>query len=137
MIGAAQSEPTPRECGPQNVVFWIRVVVFVDMFCVSLVVPLLTTYFRSAGVNTEMVGYISSLYYFCQLIGGVVIGSLSDVVPRRDVMMLSFTGSAISYFIVGYTNQIWLLFATRAMVGLVKQTMTIRYSDGLMSVSLC
>ncbi|CAM9533129.1 unnamed protein product, partial [Ectocarpus fasciculatus] len=110
------------------IIFWIKVCVFVDMFGVALVVPLLTTYFREAGVNTEMVGYISSLYYFCQLIGGVVIGSLSDVIPRRDVIMLSFAGSAVSYFIVGVTDKIWLLFATRAMVGLVKQTMTISTS---------
>jgi MFS family permease len=112
----------------QSIVFWIQVIVFVDMFGVALVVPLLTTYFRAAGVDTEMVGYISSLYYFCQLIGGVAIGGLSDIVPRRDVVMLSFAGSAVSYFIVGYTDEIWLLFATRAMVGLVKQTMTISTS---------
>ena len=83
---------------------------------------------RAAGVSTEMVGYISSLYYFSQLIGGVVIGSLSDVIPRRDVIMISFVGSAISYFIVGFTREIWILFATRALVGLVKQTMTISTS---------
>jgi MFS family permease len=75
-----------------------------------------------------MVGYISSLYYLSQLAGGVAVGALSDIIPRRDVLLLSFAGSAISYYIVGHTHQLWILFASRAVVGLVKQTMTISTS---------
>jgi hypothetical protein len=79
----------------------------------------------AAGLNGEAVGFIASLYYLSQVVGGAVIGVLSDIVPRRDVLILSFLGSAISYYIVGHAPTLWLLFASRAIVGLVKHTMTI------------
>jgi MFS family permease len=79
----------------------------------------------AAGLSGEAVGFISSLYHLSQVVGGAAIGVLSDIVPRRDVLILSFLGSAISYYIVGHAPSLWLLFASRAIVGLVKHTMTI------------
>lgn len=81
--------------------------------------------YRAAGLDGEAVGLISSLYYLSQVVGGAAIGVLSDMLPRRDVLLLSFLGSALSYYIVGHAPTLWLLFASRAVVGLVKHTMTI------------
>jgi MFS family permease len=75
-----------------------------------------------------------SVYYFSQIIGGVVMGSLSDVISRRDILIISFLGSAVSYAAVGLSSDLYVLFGSRIVVGLVKQTMSI--STAIMS-SLC
>ena len=35
-----------EDCDNASILFWIKACVFIDMFGVALVVPLLTTYFR-------------------------------------------------------------------------------------------
>ena len=108
-----------------SLLFWIKVIVFLDFFGVALVVPLLTSYFRDAGISTKLLGFLSSLYSISQIFGGVVIGVMSDSQSKRDVLLLSLLGSAASYFIVGTTKSIGMLFFSRILVGLVKQTYTI------------
>lgn len=42
-----------------------------------------------------------------------------DVVSRKYILLLSFTGSAISYLIVGFSSQLSLLFFSRVIVGII------------------
>mmetsp|Transcript_19307 Transcript_19307/g.41919 ORF Transcript_19307/g.41919 Transcript_19307/m.41919 type:complete len:478 (+) Transcript_19307:199-1632(+) len=106
------------------------ILVMIDMFSVSLVVPLLHEYYKNAGVHSasqrEM---LSSLYSSSQIAGGLIIGALSDVgmLSRRRILFLSFLGSALSYALIvvgGLRN----LIISRVLVGLVKQTMTVSTS---------
>ena len=101
----------------------IKIIVLIDFFGVSLVVPLLSSYFRDAGIVSY--GFISSIYFGSQLIGGIFIGFLSDYLRKKDILLLSFVGSIVSYCIVGFSSNAWLLLGSRVIVGLVKQTMTI------------
>ena len=55
----------------------------------------------------------------------VAIGIISDYAHKRDVLILSFLGSALSYAIIGLSANIALLFLSRIIIGLVKQTYTI------------
>jgi MFS transporter, DHA1 family, multidrug resistance protein len=111
---------------PRALLFWIKALVFIDFFAVSLVVPLLNSYFKDVGVSTRLLGYLSSTYSVSQIIGGLIIGGvIADTFPKRDVLILSFLGSAISYLIIGHTNSVMMLFFSRALVGIVKQTYTI------------
>ena len=93
-----------------------------------------SAYFTTAGVSNDYYGFIMSVYYFSQVIGGVVMGSLTDVISRRDILLISFFGSAISYAAVGLSSDLYILFASRIVVGLVKQTTSI--STAIIS-SLC
>ena len=72
--------------------------------------------------------YISSTYQIAQLFGGVVIGAASDSLSKRSILLLSFVGSAVSYMLVGLTGNTYVLFGSRVLVGLVKQTMTVTTS---------
>jgi DHA1 family tetracycline resistance protein-like MFS transporter len=109
----------------ENVLWRIKIVVFFDFLGVSLVVPLLSSYFRAAGVSTQLYGLISSLYAASQMVGGLAIGSLADILSPRDILILSLLGSAFAYCIVGLSSSLWLLFVSRVVVGLVKQTFTV------------
>jgi hypothetical protein len=108
--------------------FWVKACVFIDFLGVAFVIPLLSSYLRDAGVNAEVYGLMSSSYYFSQIVGSLAMGVLLDSLSRRNMLILSFIGSAISYAIVGLSKELWLLFASRVVVGLVKQTYTISTS---------
>ena len=100
-------------------------VVFLDFLGVALVVPLLTSYFRDAGINTKLLGILSSIYSISQIFGGVVMGLLSDTQSKHNILMISLLGSSFSYFIIGSSKNVLMLFFSRILVGLVKQTYTI------------
>ncbi|KAL7447959.1 hypothetical protein ACHAWC_000237, partial [Mediolabrus comicus] len=105
----------------------------IDMLSVSLVVPLLQQYYRNAGVHSaKQREMLSSLFSSSQIAGGLMIGALSDVgiLSRRNILFLSFLGSAVSYALIIVGGLRSLIFS-RVLVGLVKQTMTV--STGLMS----
>lgn len=65
---------------------------------------------------------MASAYSLAQIVGGLVLGTLSDrVMSRRSVLLLSFVGSAISYGLVGLSRSLRMLLLARVIVGLVKQ----------------
>jgi len=100
-------------------------VVALDMLAVSLVVPLLPARYKELGVEPVYRGLVGSIYSASQLCGGLVMGFVGDhLEDRRSVLLLSFAGAAISYAMVGFATSVWLLAASRVVVGLVKQTMT-------------
>jgi MFS family permease len=100
-----------------------------DMFAVSLVIPLLFQYYKAAGVKkANQREMMSSLFSTAQIVGGLIMGVLTDAgyVPGRMLLFLSFAGSAISYALIGHNNaSLVALMISRILVGLVKQTMTV------------
>jgi len=110
-------------------VLTVKFAVFLDMFAVGLFVPLLPYYWKELGVRPEFLGLISSTYQISQIASGIVMGYVSDhICGRKTVLLISFVGSAISYFLAGMSYQhsiITTLVLSRVIVGLVKQTMTI------------
>eukprot|EP00551_Chaetoceros_affinis_P006680 CAMPEP_0203670760 /NCGR_PEP_ID=MMETSP0090-20130426/6746_1 /ASSEMBLY_ACC=CAM_ASM_001088 /TAXON_ID=426623 /ORGANISM="Chaetoceros affinis, Strain CCMP159" /LENGTH=496 /DNA_ID=CAMNT_0050535693 /DNA_START=35 /DNA_END=1525 /DNA_ORIENTATION=- len=101
-----------------------------DMISVALVVPLLGQYFQDAGVHSSSQReLLSSLYSMSQIVGGFLIGGLSDVgfLSRKHFLYLSFLGSSLSYGLIVCANLKGLI-ASRILVGLVKQTGTISTS---------
>lgn len=108
----------------------LPILVFIDMFAVALVVPLLFQYYKKAGVvSATQRELLSSVFSVSQIIGGIVLGALTDakVLRRKTLLFLSFGGSALAYFLIAYGG-FTALILSRIMVGLVKQTMTVTTS---------
>jgi MFS family permease len=103
----------------------LLVVVMVDLAAVALVVPLLPLRMRELGVPPELVGLIGSVYSASQVVGGVVLGALSDRISRRSILLLNFAAAATSYAMVGFGESAEVLLLSRVVVGLCKQTMTL------------
>ena len=61
-----------------------------------------------------------SVYYLSSIVGGLLLGGLSDTYGRKFGLYLSMIGSAISYGIVGIAFDIKLVLLSRVLVGLVK-----------------
>lgn len=72
--------------------------------------------------SSERYGLMSSAYSCSQIVGGLVLGALSDhAMSRRNVLIISFLGSALSYGTIGLSSSLNMLLAGRVIVGLVKQ----------------
>jgi len=77
--------------------------VFVDLFAVSLVVPLLPIRYKELGFTPVLIGTLGSIYSFTQIFGGIAYGIVSDrLEDRRIVLLVSFAGAAISYGMVSF-----------------------------------
>jgi MFS transporter, DHA1 family, tetracycline resistance protein len=72
-----------------------------------------------------MYGVMGSIYGALQIIGGPLMGSLSDRYPRRNLLLLSMLAASISYGMSGVATTLSLLILSRVPVGLFKQTVTI------------
>jgi MFS family permease len=48
---------------------------------------------------------------------------MSDRYGRKFILLTSFVGSGISYLLLGATTTVSMLFLSRLIVGVVKQTM--------------
>ena len=65
---------------------------------------------------------MSSAYSLSQIVGGLVLGALSDrAMSRRSVLLISFLGSSLSYGTIGLSSSLNMLLVGRVVVGLVKQ----------------
>ncbi|GAX21332.1 hypothetical protein FisN_1Lh168 [Fistulifera solaris] len=105
----------------------LLLLVLIDTFAVSLVVPLLFQYYKSAGVNNAgQRELLSSLFSTSQIVGGLLMGFITDAkwVRRKSLLFISFIGSALSYALIAYGG-FTALVCSRVLVGLVKQTMTV------------
>jgi MFS family permease len=119
---------TPELMMPQTIS--LPLLNFVDMFAVSLVVPLLFQYYKSAGVTSaNQRELLSSVFSSSQILGGVILGAMTDakIIQRKTVLYLSFGGSAIAYAMIAFGG-FSALIVSRVLVGLVKQTMTVTTS---------
>jgi MFS family permease len=123
--GAAMADGAATSTTARWRVATLLLVVMVDLSAVALVVPLLPLRMRELGVPPELVGLIGSVYSASQVVGGVVLGTLSDRISRRSILLLNFAAAATSYSMVGFGDSVEVLLLSRVVVGLCKQTMTL------------
>mmetsp|Transcript_37089 Transcript_37089/g.54519 ORF Transcript_37089/g.54519 Transcript_37089/m.54519 type:complete len:479 (+) Transcript_37089:136-1572(+) len=100
---------------------------FIDMFAVSLVVPILFQHYKAAGVTSaSQRELLSSFFSSSQIFGGLLLGYIADsgLLHRRTIILISFLGSAISYGLILHGTFLALV-CSQVIVGLVKQTYTI------------
>ncbi|KAL3940089.1 MAG: hypothetical protein SGBAC_005299 [Bacillariaceae sp.] len=108
----------------------LPLLVFIDMVAVSLVVPLLFQYYQQAGITSaNQRELLSSVFSAAQIVGGLGLGALTDAkyLTQKNLLFMSFGGSALAYSLIVYGGFACLI-ASRVLVGLVKQTMTVTTS---------
>ncbi len=89
-----------------------------DVLGLTIILPLLPFYAEHFGASPTVVGLLVSTYAVCQLIGGPLLGRMSDHVGRRPLLLLSQVGTFIGFLILAYSNALWLLFLSRIIDGL-------------------
>jgi len=99
--------------------------VLVDMMGYGLIMPLLPFIVKSWSSDAFIVGLLGSLYAATQLLVAPVLGSLSDRIGRRPVLLLCLFGSALAYLSIALANSITLLAAAIALGGAAGSSMPV------------
>ncbi|XP_074948501.1 major facilitator superfamily domain-containing protein 9 [Phalacrocorax aristotelis] len=103
----------------------LYVVGFLDLFGVSMVVPLMNLHIKSLGASHTVAGIIGSLYGIMQLFSSTLVGCWSDIVGRQYSLLACILLSALGYFLLGTSTSVFLFAISRVPVGIFKHTLSI------------
>lgn len=107
---------------------FIFITIFVDVLGYSMILPLLPFFVQKQGGGAAMAGTLASLYAFLQLFSGPVLGSLSDRLGRKPILLLCLFGTAIAYILFGLADALWILFLAVILDGLTGNNLTTSYA---------
>jgi MFS family permease len=95
----------------------IFLIVVVDVFALTLMIPLLPFYAERFGATPLQVGALASGFALCQLIAGPFLGALSDRFGRRPVLLVSQLGTFAGFVLLARATSLWMVFAARMIDG--------------------
>ena len=96
----------------------IFLIVLVDVLGLSIVLPLLPVYAETFGASAQVAALLIPVYSACQAIAAPVLGTLSDRIGRRKVLLLSQVGTLIGFLCIAGAHALWLIFVGRVLDGL-------------------
>jgi DHA1 family tetracycline resistance protein-like MFS transporter len=79
--------------------------------------PLLPYYAESLGAKPIVIGLLAATYSLFQFFAAPILGELSDKIGRRPVLLFSLAGTVISFFLLGMSNTLFILFISRIIDG--------------------
>jgi len=105
--------------GPDRPVSLLPVflIVLVDVFGMTLVLPLLAIYAESFQATALQATLLVSVFAACQLVSGPIIGYLSDHTGRKPMLLISQVGTLIGFFVLARATALWMIFVSRIIDG--------------------
>src|SRR5919109_2984023 len=103
----------------------IFLIVVVDVLGLTIMLPLLPFYAERFGASPAVVGLLVSTYALCQLVAGPALGSISDQMGRKPVLIVSQMGTFIGFLMLAAANSLWLVFTARIIDGLTAGDLSI------------
>jgi MFS family permease len=95
----------------------IFLIVLVDVFGMTLVMPLLAIYAESFHATALQATMLVSVYAACQLFAGPIIGHVSDRVGRKPMLLISQAGTFIGFIVMAQARALWMLYLARVLDG--------------------
>ncbi|XP_033635435.1 major facilitator superfamily domain-containing protein 9-like isoform X1 [Asterias rubens] len=93
---------------------------FLDLFGVSMLLPLLPHHARQLGASPMWIGAVGSVYGVLQLFSGPLVGRFSDVFGRRKILLVCLFMSAVGYTINIFAVSVVILIFARIPLGIFK-----------------
>jgi multidrug resistance protein len=92
--------------------------VFIDIVGLGIIIPVIPFYVKSFGASDITVTLLFAVYAFFSLFSAPLLGSLSDRIGRRPILIASLASTSIGWLIFAAANGIWMLFLGRIIDGL-------------------
>ena len=95
----------------------IFLIVLVDVFGLTLVIPLLAIYAEHLGATPLQATLLVSTYALFQLVSGPLLGVLSDRVGRKPLLLVSQLGTLIGFLLMARAESLSVLYLARVIDG--------------------
>lgn len=106
----------------------IALIALVNMMGYGIVIPILYSYSRKFGLSDFQNGLLFAMFSVCQFIATPLIGRLSDKYGRRPLLLMSISGTALSFFIMAFAPNAWFLLLARALDGLTAGNIPVAFA---------
>lgn len=101
----------------RNVVI-IGLIAVVNALGYGIIIPILYSYSKKFGLSDFENGLLFATFAICSFIATPVIGRLSDKYGRRPMLIASIGGTAVSFIMMAFAPNVFVLFLARALDGL-------------------
>ncbi len=98
------------------VLFFTMIVVMLGF---GIIIPIMPFYIKHFDAGGSALGALMATYGIMQFIFAPVWGSISDRIGRRPILMIGVLGNAIAQLLMGLSTELWMLFAARALAGVL------------------
>ncbi len=92
--------------------------VFIDLLGFGLVVPILSVYVKEIGASNFQVGLMASIFAITSFLFTPFLGSLSDRIGRRPIILFGIAMNVIGYLIFSQAFILPILILSRILNGL-------------------
>ena len=95
----------------------IFLIVLVDIFGLTLIIPLLSIYAERFDASALQATLLVSVFAVCQLVSGPLLGQISDRIGRKPLLIVSQVGTLIGFVILAKSTALWMLYLSRVIDG--------------------
>ncbi len=116
MVTSQTVTTTPPE-RPNASLLPVFLIVLVDVFGMTLVIPLLAIYAETFHATPLQATLLITVFAACQLVSGPLIGHASDRVGRKPMLIMSQIGTFIGFIVLARANALWMIYLSRIIDG--------------------
>ncbi len=98
------------------ILFFTLVVMMIGF---GIIIPLLPFYVIEMGGSGISMGILMAIFSLMQFLFSPFWGDLSDRYGRKPILMIGILGNGISMILMGMSTELWMLFSSRALAGLL------------------
>lgn len=96
----------------------IALIAVVNALGYGIIIPILYSYSVKYGLNDFQNGLLFATFSLCQFLSTPIIGRLSDKYGRRPLLLLSLSGTVLSFILMAFAPNAIFLFIARALDGM-------------------
>ncbi|MET0519276.1 MAG: MFS transporter [Burkholderiaceae bacterium] len=108
---------------------FIMLAVLIDMISIGLIIPVLPplvgTFTHSEAAHTLAQLAVAFAFCIANFFASPILGGLSDRYGRRRVLLIGFSGLALSFFVTAMATALWMLIVVRLFSGAMQSNIAI------------
>ena len=92
-------------------------IVLVDIFGLTIIIPLLSIYSEHFGASPLEATLLVSVYALCQLVSAPLLGKASDRFGRKPLLLASQIGTFFGFILLARATSLWMVYLARVIDG--------------------